>query len=93
LLILGEPESGKTILCSSIIEEVSRTRSKSEIIARYYFDSKKPDKRNLRGLLASLVTQLCESSKRHPESMHTLHQENGKLLASTSAGLARSSER
>ena len=58
---------------SSIIEEVNRTRNKSEIIACFYFDSTKPDNRNLRGLLASLVTQLCESSKRHPESMPTLY--------------------
>jgi len=68
LLICGEIGSGKTILCSSTIEEVNRTRNKSEIIVRYYFDSKKPDKRNLLGLLASLVTQLCESCKRHPKS-------------------------
>jgi hypothetical protein len=58
---------------SSIIEEVNRTRNKSEIIACYFIDSKKPDKRNFRGLLASLVTQLCEGSKRHPESMPTLY--------------------
>ncbi len=58
---------------SSILEEVNRTRNKSEIIARYYFDSEEPDKRNLRGLLASLVAQLCESSNRHPESMLTLY--------------------
>ena len=58
---------------STIIEEVNRTRKRSDIITRYYFDSKKPDKRSLRGLLASLVTQLCESSKRHPKSLAALH--------------------
>ncbi|KAF8493459.1 hypothetical protein F5888DRAFT_1926975 [Russula emetica] len=73
LLIWGEPGSGKTILCSSIIQEVNRTRNKSEITACYYFDSKNPKKRNLWGLLASLVTQLYESSKRHPKSMPTLY--------------------
>ncbi|KAF8493463.1 hypothetical protein F5888DRAFT_1926981 [Russula emetica] len=73
LLIWGEPRSGKTILCSSIIQEVNRTRNKSEIIACYYFDSKNSKRRNLWGLLASLVTQLYESSKRHPKSMPTLY--------------------
>jgi hypothetical protein len=58
---------------SYIIDEVNRARNKSEIIACYYFDSNKPDKRNFRGLLASLVTQLCENSKRNPESMPTLY--------------------
>ena len=58
---------------SSIIAEINRTRNKSDIIASYYFDSKKLDKGNLRGLLASLVTQLWESSKRHPKSMPTLY--------------------
>ena len=58
---------------SSIIEEVNHNRNKSEIIACYFFDSKKPDKHNFRGLLASLVMQLCESSKRHPASMPTLY--------------------
>lgn len=58
---------------TSIIEEVNRTRDKSEIVARYYFDSKKPDKRNLRGLLGSLVTQLCDNSKRHPKSIPKLY--------------------
>ena len=58
---------------SSIIEEVNRTRNDLEIIACYFFDCDKPDKRNFRGLLASLVTQLCENSKRYPESMPTLY--------------------
>jgi hypothetical protein len=58
---------------SSIIEEVNRTRNNLEIIACYFFDCDKPDKRNFRGLLASLVTQLCENSKRYPESMPTLY--------------------
>ncbi|KAI0262687.1 hypothetical protein BGY98DRAFT_1104080 [Russula aff. rugulosa BPL654] len=73
LLICGETGSGKTTLCSSIIEELNRTRSKSEIIVCYYFDSEKPDKRNFRGLLASLVTQLCKGSNRHPESIPVLY--------------------
>jgi hypothetical protein len=58
-----------------IIEEVNlnRTPKKPKIIARYHFDSEKPDKRNLRGLLTSLVTQLRENSERHPEFMATLY--------------------
>jgi hypothetical protein len=58
---------------SSILKELNRTRNKSEIIACYYFDSNERDKRNLRGLLTSLVTQLCGSSKRRPKSMPTLY--------------------
>ena len=59
---------------ATIIEEVNRTRNKkSEIVVCYHFDSKKPDKRDLLGLLASLLTQLCESSKRRPEPMPMLY--------------------
>jgi hypothetical protein len=53
----------------------SGSRNKSEIIACYYFGSENsdPDKRNFRGLLTSLVTQLCDSSKHLPESIHVLY--------------------
>lgn len=48
---------------SSVIEDVKRTRDpKSDIIAYYYFDAKDPAKCDLRGLLASLLTQLGDSS-------------------------------
>jgi sulfur relay (sulfurtransferase) complex TusBCD TusD component (DsrE family) len=56
---------------SLIVEEVERTRNKTEIVVRYHFESEKPDKHNLRGLLASLVSQLCKSSKRPPEFILT----------------------
>jgi sulfur relay (sulfurtransferase) complex TusBCD TusD component (DsrE family) len=44
----------------------------------------KPDKCNLRGLLASLITQLCENSDRCPESVPALYAKcrNGSDLPS-----------
>jgi hypothetical protein len=58
---------------SSVIEEVQRTRDKSDMIAHYYFNSKDPTKCDLRGLLASLVTQLGDSSDRYLGAIFQLH--------------------
>jgi hypothetical protein len=68
-------EVSRTQIKQKIIEEVNlnRTPKKPKIIARYHFDPEKSDKRNLRGLLTSLVTQLRENSERLAESMATLY--------------------
>jgi hypothetical protein len=39
-------------------------KSRSALIAYYYFDFKDVQKRDLRGLLSSLLTQLCKDSER-----------------------------
>ncbi|KAI0249040.1 hypothetical protein BJV78DRAFT_728169 [Lactifluus subvellereus] len=63
LWIRGNPGSGKSILCSSIIKNIKlMQKTRSALIAYYYFDFKDLEKRDLRGLLCSLLTQLCKDS-------------------------------
>ncbi|KAH9969910.1 hypothetical protein BC827DRAFT_1372614 [Russula dissimulans] len=63
LWIRGNPGSGKSILCSAIIEDIKNMReSGSALVAYYYFDFKEVAKRHVRGLLTSLLMQLCDGS-------------------------------
>jgi hypothetical protein len=51
------------LISSAIIEDIKHTqKSRSALTAYYYFDFKDAAKRDLRGLLSSLLTQLCEDS-------------------------------
>jgi len=63
LWIHGKPGAGKSILCSTIIEDIDRMR-KSGLgsLAFFYFDFRDDAKKNLRGLLSSLLVQFCHSS-------------------------------
>jgi hypothetical protein len=52
-------------ISSAIIEDIKQIQeSRSALIAYYYFDFKDVEKRDLRGLLSSLLTQLCKDSDR-----------------------------
>jgi hypothetical protein len=56
----GNPGSGKSILCSSIIEDIKPICATGLVsVAYYYFDFKDTRKQDRRGLLSSLLTQLC----------------------------------
>ncbi|KAF8258103.1 hypothetical protein EI94DRAFT_1193553 [Lactarius quietus] len=63
LWVHGKPGSGKSILCSSVIEE-AKTLQKAGlgIVAYYYFDFRDTAKQDARGLLSSLVSQLSANS-------------------------------
>src|SRR5260221_4761373 len=54
-------QPGKMILSisSTIIEDV---RPNGDLVAFFYFDAKYPAKSNLRGLLSSILLQLCNKS-------------------------------
>ncbi|KAI0249056.1 hypothetical protein BJV78DRAFT_1284306 [Lactifluus subvellereus] len=63
LWIRGNPGSGKSILCSAIIEDIKHMQQAgSALLAYYYFDFKDIAKRDIRGLLSSLLIQLCDHS-------------------------------
>ncbi|KAH9023675.1 hypothetical protein EDB85DRAFT_1894691 [Lactarius pseudohatsudake] len=63
LWILGNPGSGKSILCSTIIEESMALRNAGlGLTAYYYFDFRNTAKQDIRGLLSSLLVQLCAKS-------------------------------
>ncbi|KAH9080612.1 hypothetical protein EDB83DRAFT_999443 [Lactarius deliciosus] len=61
LWIRGNPGSGKSVLCSTIIEDLKRTVG-SSLMIYFYFDFKDAAKRELRGLLSSLLIQLSDTS-------------------------------
>ncbi|KAI0289002.1 hypothetical protein BC826DRAFT_1107328 [Russula brevipes] len=65
LWIRGNPGAGKTVLCSAIIEDIKNKRNAKEAsVAYYYFDYKDVSKRDIRGLLASILFQLSDNSDR-----------------------------
>ncbi|KAI0291194.1 hypothetical protein B0F90DRAFT_402570 [Multifurca ochricompacta] len=64
LWIRGNPGSGKSILCSAVIEEIKRVREfGTALMGYFYFDFRDLAKRDLRGLLSSLLIQLCDYSE------------------------------
>jgi hypothetical protein len=63
------------LLSSAIIEEIKRIRkSRSALVAYYYFDFKDPVKRHVRGLLASLLLQLVDNSDPCWDLLSQLHE-------------------
>ncbi|KAH9016025.1 hypothetical protein EDB85DRAFT_2280101 [Lactarius pseudohatsudake] len=63
LWIHGKPGSGKSILCSAIIQDILVLwEAGLASMAYFYFDFKDTDKQNLRNLLPSLLTQLSTRS-------------------------------
>jgi len=61
--IHGKPGSGKSILCSSIIQQVECLRDTGlALMAYFYCDFRDPRKQEVTGLLASLVSQLSARS-------------------------------
>ncbi|KAF8463221.1 ankyrin repeat-containing domain protein [Russula ochroleuca] len=74
LWIRGNPGAGKSILCSTIIEDIKSMREASSVlIAYHYFDFKDASKRDLRGLLASLLFQLCNESDHCRDVLYNLY--------------------
>ncbi|KAH9059054.1 hypothetical protein EDB87DRAFT_1832309 [Lactarius vividus] len=63
LWIHGKPGSGKSILCSAIIQDITALwEAGLASMAYFYFDFKDTDKQHLRDLLPSLLTQLSSRS-------------------------------
>ncbi|KAI0259982.1 hypothetical protein BC834DRAFT_586654 [Gloeopeniophorella convolvens] len=59
LWIMGKPGSGKTILCSRIIDELESLRKMGlGVVAYFYYDFQNMATQNYRSLLCSLVHQL-----------------------------------
>ncbi|KAN0120604.1 hypothetical protein V8E52_004431 [Russula decolorans] len=59
LWIHGKPGSGKSIISSTIIEEIARmSEAGLASIANFYFDFRDTSKQDVRGALSSLLTQL-----------------------------------
>ena len=62
-------------ISSAIIEDVKNLKKeRSALVAYYYFDFKDTSKRHVRGLLASLLFQLCDDSDRCRDVLHQLYK-------------------
>ncbi|KAI9442917.1 hypothetical protein H4582DRAFT_1141889 [Lactarius indigo] len=64
LWIYGKPGSGKSILCSTIIQDIASLREAgSALMVYFYFDFRDLDKQQRRNLLPSLLVQLSAQSR------------------------------
>ncbi|KAH9073597.1 hypothetical protein EDB83DRAFT_84335 [Lactarius deliciosus] len=81
LWIYGKPGSGKTILCSAIIQDVIALRELgSASTAYFYFDFRDLDKQHIRNLLPSLLIQLSAQSDPRRDILSQLYlaHDNGE---------------
>ena len=63
------------LISSAIIEDIKHMReSKSALVAYYYFDFKDAAKRDVRGMLTSLLLQLVDDSDRCWDLLSQLHK-------------------
>ncbi|KAH9027727.1 hypothetical protein EDB85DRAFT_2291469 [Lactarius pseudohatsudake] len=77
LWVHGKPGSGKSIVCSTIIEDVKRIRDEKPVLmAYYYFDFRDTTKQDARGLLCSLLIQLCDQSNRLCDTLSHLYSKH-----------------
>ncbi|KAH9031136.1 hypothetical protein EDB85DRAFT_1383949 [Lactarius pseudohatsudake] len=77
LWIHGKPGSGKTIICSAIVQEIA-TLSKAGLasMAYFYFDFRDLDKQHIRNLLPSLLIQLSAQSDPCRDILSRLYSEH-----------------
>jgi hypothetical protein len=62
------------LISSAIIEDIKNMReARPALIAYYYLDFKDASKRDVRGLLASLIFQLCDDSDRCRDVLNNLY--------------------
>ncbi|KAH9046075.1 ankyrin repeat-containing domain protein [Lactarius hengduanensis] len=77
LWIHGKPGSGKSVVCSTIIEDIDRMRDeKPALMAYYYFDFRDTAKQDARGLLCSLLIQLSYKSNRLCDTLSHLYSKH-----------------
>ena len=78
-------------MSSAIIEDVKHTtKSSSALVAYYYVDFKDVAKRDVRGLLASVLLQLIDDSDRCWDTLHQLYR-SYRLGSPTNLVMLRSS--
>ncbi|KAH9971122.1 hypothetical protein BGW80DRAFT_1446609, partial [Lactifluus volemus] len=78
LWVCGKPGAGKTILCSTIIENInSMLKSGLASLAFFYCDFRAEEKKDRRGLLSSLVFQLGDQSDSYSRILSDLYSEHG----------------
>ncbi|KAH9046070.1 hypothetical protein EDB84DRAFT_740815 [Lactarius hengduanensis] len=84
LWIHGKPGSGKSVVCSTIIEDIKRMHDeKLALMAYYYFDFRDTTKQDARGLLCSLLIQLSYKSNRLCDTLSRLYSKHDLWIAAT----------
>ncbi|KAH8985186.1 hypothetical protein EDB92DRAFT_1950202 [Lactarius akahatsu] len=79
LWIHGKPGSGKSVLCSAIIQHIVALRDAGlASIAYFYFDFRDTDKKHRRNLLCSLLIQLSAYSNPCCEILYRIYSERGQ---------------
>ncbi|KAH9169375.1 hypothetical protein EDB89DRAFT_2098979 [Lactarius sanguifluus] len=75
LWIHGKPGSGKSVICSSVIEDIMVVcEAGIAIMAYFYFDFRDLDKQSCRDLLLSLATQLATRSSPCCDILHRVYK-------------------
>ncbi|ORY67765.1 ankyrin repeat-containing domain protein [Pseudomassariella vexata] len=80
LWLHGIPGCGKTILSSTVVEDLERSEACSQTLLYFYFDFTDRDKQSLEDAVRSLISQLYyrkENVRRHLDSLYS-SCENGK---------------
>ena len=80
LWLHGIPGCGKTVLCSTVVEDIaSRCHvGGRKVLAYYYFDFNEIKKQTCEGLLRSLVTQLFGQNAGASETIEALYSDCGE---------------
>ncbi|KAH9037422.1 hypothetical protein EDB83DRAFT_2268192 [Lactarius deliciosus] len=75
LWIHGKPGSGKSIICSSVIQDIMAIcEAGSAIMAYFYFDFRDLSKQTCHDLLLSLVSQLSTRSNAYCDILHRVYK-------------------
>ncbi|KAF8502067.1 hypothetical protein F5888DRAFT_1607906, partial [Russula emetica] len=88
LWVHGKPGSGKSVLCSTVIQDIeAMCKAGNASIAYFYFDFRDANKQGPRDLLLSLLTQLSASSNPRCDILSNLYfaHDEGKKQPSDSA--------
>ncbi|KAF4837555.1 Ankyrin-3 [Colletotrichum siamense] len=77
----GIPGSGKTILASLVVNELSKQflQNNTPIVGYIFCDYRRQNEQGLSGLLATLLRQISRQSGSISESLRQLHQKHTKL--------------
>ncbi|KAF8268320.1 ankyrin repeat-containing domain protein [Lactarius quietus] len=77
LWIYGKPGSGKSVICSSVIQGITGVcKTGSAIMAYFYFDFRDVSKQTCHDLLRSLVFQLSTHSNPCCDILHRMYKEH-----------------
>jgi ankyrin repeat protein len=89
LWIHGIPGSGKTVLCSSIIDNISQSccLGNDARVAYFFFDFADKNKQSYCDLLRSILSQVILKEALNPEQTKTLSQLHDNAVQSDSASL------